>query len=78
MSEKGINLICLGLNIRRWRRGMRLTQAELAAKVGCGVGTISAIEHGRRDVSIEMLFRLSRALMCPVKELLQGVGESSA
>ena len=78
MSEKGINLICLGLNIRRWRRGMRLTQAELAAMVGCGVGTISAMEHGRRTISVDMLFKLSRALTCPVKELLQGVGESSA
>lgn len=74
MSEKGINLICLGLNIRRWRRGMRLTQAELAGKVGCGVGTISAMEHGRRTISVDMLFKLSRALTCPVKELLQGVG----
>ena len=39
MTEVGINLICLGLNIRRWRRGMRLTQAELAAKVGAAIAT---------------------------------------
>ena len=73
MPKAGINLLRLGLNIRRWRHGMRLTQAELAAKVGCGKGTILAIEHGRRDVSVGMLFRLSSALTCPLKELLQGV-----
>ena len=73
MSEAGINLLCLGLNIRRWRRGRRMTQAELAAKVGCSAGTISAIERGQRGSSVEMLFALSRVLTCPVKELLQGM-----
>jgi len=73
MNKSGINLLRLGLNIRRWRHGRRLTQAALAAQVGCGVGTISAIERGRRDVSVEMLFALCRALGCPVKELLLGV-----
>lgn len=33
----------LGLNIRRRRHGMRLTQEELAVKLGCSSKTISAI-----------------------------------
>ena len=36
MSEPGINLLRLGLNIRRHRRYIqRLTQAQLAERVGC-------------------------------------------
>lgn len=73
MSEPGINLLRLGLNIRRWRHGARLTQAELAAKVGCTSRTISAIERGKREISVDMLFSLCRTLGCPVAELLLGL-----
>ena len=74
MCESGVDLLRLGLNIRRWRHGKRMTQAELAAKVGCASQTISAIERGKRDVSIERLFGLCQALGCSVEELLLGVG----
>lgn len=73
MNNQVYDRLRLGLNVRRMRHGMRLTQAELAAKVGCGARTISAIERGQRDVSVETLFALCRALGCPVQELLLGV-----
>ena len=73
MRETGINLLRLGLNIRRWRHGRRMTQAQLGKKIGCASQTISAMERGKQNVSVEALFRLSRALGCPVKELLLGV-----
>ncbi len=65
--------IRLGLNIRRWRHGMRFTQEELAAKLGCSSKTISAIERGKQNLSVSMLFALCRVLHCPVQELLLGV-----
>ena len=73
MKDQVYNSLRLGLNVRRMRHGMRLTQAQLAEKVGCHSRTISAIEHGRRDVTVEMLFELSQALGCPMQELLLGV-----
>lgn len=73
MCDQVYNRLRLGLNVRRLRHGVRMTQGELAARVGCGAGTISAIERGRRSVSVETLFALCRALGCPVKELLLGV-----
>ena len=73
MEKTDVNLLRLGLNIRRWRHGRRMTQVQLGERVGCASRTISAMERGRRDVSIETLFRLCRALDCPVQELLLGV-----
>ena len=73
MSNQVYNRVRLGLNVRRWRHGMRLTQAELAEKLGCTAQTVSAIEHGKRDMSVNMLFDLCRVLGCPAKELLLGV-----
>ena len=73
MCNQVYDQLRLGLNVRRLRHGMRITQKELAARVGCGARTISAIERGQRDLSVEMLFALCRALGCPVSELLLGV-----
>lgn len=73
MSKKSFNQLRLGLNIRLRRKLMRLTQAELANLVGCGVQTISDIERGKRPMSVNMLFSLSRAMGWPVAEMLQGV-----
>ena len=73
MNEQVYNRLRLGLNVRRLRHGLHLTQTELAARIGCGNRTISAIERGQRDLSVEMLFALCRALECSVKELLLGV-----
>lgn len=72
-NEGSFNQLRLGLNIRLRRKLMRLTQAELAQRVGCGVQTISDIERGKRTVSVDLLFRLSRAMDFPVSEMLQGV-----
>lgn len=73
MIKQRYDQLRLGLNIRRRRHGMRLTQAELGVKVGCTARTISAIERGQREVSIGLVFNLSRALDCPVQELLLGM-----
>lgn len=73
MKENSFNQLRLGLNIRLRRKLMRLTQAELANRVGCGVQTISDIERGKRPISVNMLFSLSRAMGWPIGEILRGV-----
>lgn len=67
------NQVRLGLNIRMRRHILKLTQAQLAEKAGCAMSTVSALERGKRDISVELLFALSRALDCPVRELLLNV-----
>lgn len=67
------NRLRLGLNIRMRRHILKMTQAQLAEKVGCTNRAISALERGKRDLSVEMLFSLCRALECSAADILQNV-----
>lgn len=67
------NQLRLGLNVRMRRHILKMTQAQLAEKVGCTNRAISALEHGKRDISVEMLFALCRALECSAVDILQNV-----
>ena len=60
----------IGQNIRAFRRSKGYTQQELARLVQCSVGTVSALECGKRDMSVNTLFALCRALQCRPADLL--------
>lgn len=49
------------------RKERRLTQVELAAKLGVTQQTISKIETGDRHLSLRSLCAVSRALGCEVR-----------
>jgi putative transcriptional regulator len=46
-----------------------MTQAELAAKVGVTRQTVIAIEQGRYSPSLEVAFKVARALGVPLDEV---------
>ena len=74
MKKVQINRTRLGLNIRRHRRYIqRMTQVQLAEKIGCSVRLISALEHGERELTVEMLLRLCDALACTPADLLREI-----
>lgn len=74
MKKVQINRVRLGLNIRRHRRYIqRMTQVQLAEKIGCSVQMISALEQGKRELSVEMLLRLCYALTCTPEDLLKEI-----
>ena len=58
--------------IRRWRfeRG-EMTQQELAGRVGVTRQTIIALEKGKYNPSLQLAFRLARALEADIGELFQ-------
>lgn len=56
------------LKILRKEKG--LSQTELAEKVGSVQAHIANIENGKRDIDIEMMIRLARALGVKAYELL--------
>lgn len=54
-----------------------MTQAELAQRVGVTRQTIIAIEQGRYSPSLEMAFRIARALGVPFDQVFHYPGEES-
>ncbi len=51
-----------------------MTQEELANKAGCTRQTIIALEQGKYVPSIELAFRVARALGVPLEEVFQYEG----
>jgi putative transcriptional regulator len=52
-------------SIREHRQRIGLTQADLAAQVGATRQTIIAVEAGKYAPSLELAFRIARALGVP-------------
>ncbi len=64
-------IMVTGKMLRRVRIWRKLTQAQLAAKVGVHEMTISKLERGDRQPSLALLRRLAKALKVKVGELLE-------
>ena len=58
-----------GAWIQRRRKALDLTQAELAERVGCALGTIRKIETDERRPSKQIAARLSDQLKLAPEEL---------
>lgn len=52
----------LGVALRRHRRQLKLTQAELGARAGMRQGTVSQVENGLETVKLRTVMDLLRAL----------------
>ena len=59
------DMMTFGDWVRRQRRALDLTQAELAQRVGCAGDTIKKIETGVRRPSKQMAERLVDSLQVP-------------
>jgi transcriptional regulator with XRE-family HTH domain len=57
--------------LKRARTRRKLTQLQLAKKVGVHEITISRLERGDRQPSMNLLQRLAKALGVPVTALLE-------
>lgn len=58
----------VGLNLQRLRRNRQVSQEELAFRAESTRGYLSGIENGKRNVTIEVLDRLARALEVDIAE----------
>lgn len=63
--------LLLATNIRRARAELGLTLSELSRRSSIGKATLSALEAGSGNPTIETVFSLSRALELPISELLE-------
>lgn len=59
----------LGAKIQRVRKAKRITQEDLAAKIGVQTATISNIEGGKTDTSVYTIFKIAQALRTRVRDL---------
>jgi predicted ATPase/transcriptional regulator with XRE-family HTH domain len=60
--------VSLGLWLKRRRKALRLTQAEVAERIGCAVVTIRKIEADERRPSRQIAEHLARHLAIPAEE----------
>ncbi|MCM8819617.1 MAG: helix-turn-helix domain-containing protein [Candidatus Omnitrophica bacterium] len=63
----------VGENIRLLREKKKLTQKELAEKLGVSRQAICMWETGKRELSLTTLNRLSEVLGVPIKNLIGGI-----
>jgi transcriptional regulator with XRE-family HTH domain len=59
-------------NLRKLRLEKGLSQEELADLAGLHRTYIGSVERGERNISIDNIERLAKALECQVVELLKG------
>lgn len=67
--------IDIGKNIKHLRKKNKITQVELAERTGIRQGTISAIETGTNQPTIDTAITIAEALNCSLSELVYGEEE---
>jgi transcriptional regulator with XRE-family HTH domain len=73
VSEIGKVRRNLGGNIRSFRKKASLTQEKLAEKADLHPVYISQVESGSKAVSVEALWKISKALRVPISYLFRGI-----
>ena len=61
LVERQNDLRIFGLRIRELRKKSKLTQSELAEKVGLSTNFIGMVERGERNTSVDKIFKLAKA-----------------
>jgi transcriptional regulator with XRE-family HTH domain len=69
--------IVLGLALRKLRDRAKLTQEQLAGRIGIDVTYVSHVERGKRGVRWHTVMRFLRALDASLSDLAAAIGESS-
>lgn len=67
------NLKLMGFRVSTQRRQLKITQEELAEKVGVSVKHISAIETGRSKPNIQLLYDIASTLNVTIDYFTLGV-----
>jgi transcriptional regulator with XRE-family HTH domain len=69
--EKARQVKLVGRKIRRLRKERRLTQSQLAARIGIQQSDLSRIERGEYRVSLDTLFRMLAEFKVSVGEFFE-------
>jgi transcriptional regulator with XRE-family HTH domain len=63
----------LGRRIRSRRQALGFSQEELAARVGLHRTYVGSLERGERNVSLENILRIAKALAVDPGDLMRGL-----
>jgi transcriptional regulator with XRE-family HTH domain len=63
-------MVAFGAHLRFIRESKKMTQSELASEVGMELTSISRMERGGSNATLETIFKLAVALGVPPKKLL--------
>ena len=61
----------LGVNMKKIRARKQMSQGAVCRKIGMDRSYMSAIENGKKNITIEVLEKLADALGVPAKDLLK-------
>ena len=67
-----MNLKSLGLNIKKYRKGLKYTQLELAERTNLSTVHISHIENGSVKMSVDTLISMCNVLKVTPNDILEG------
>lgn len=73
---KELDTIALGQRLRRRRKELGLTLAQLSKRSDTGTSTIHSIERGRTAPRLDTLLRLSAALDMPIADIIGEADET--
>ena len=59
-----------GENLKRIRKEMKLTQAEMAKEIGISQSYIADIERNRKNISLAVVLRIAEGLNISVNKLI--------
>lgn len=62
--------IAFGKNLRKRRLALGFSQEQLAEESGLHFTYISSVERGERNIALENIYVLVKALKCPLKDLM--------
>jgi transcriptional regulator with XRE-family HTH domain len=68
MPEDARRLV--GQNLRRLRLAAKISQAELAARMGIDRAYVSGLELGQRNPTVVTLWHIAKALGVPMRSFL--------
>ena len=69
--ERQEDLKIFGLRVRELRKKSKLTQSELAEKIGLSTNFIGMVERGERNTSVDKIFKLSHAFNLSLAEFFK-------
>ncbi len=71
MAQRSANHACLGRALRRRRKELGRTQAEVSGQAGMNRSYYGALERGQRNATVEQIFKLEGPLQTRASELFR-------